>query len=205
MEVTRLPGAYEEETEALRFLDGFGTPPCLCELLLHDGAERHRTGGRQGCCLLPAPRRGSKCGAEPPVESQSQERKGWLTRVLGRLVRAGGGVSQTGGGHGARGCAACGGAPSPSPMAAPAPPWHPLLCACVGRSRQRVVDGRSGGLGEPMKQPLPPLHPGWLGLGGAGGSQAQSWGLCPPPSPLPGFLPSALHGPDLPEAHAPSF
>lgn len=29
LEGTRLPGAYEEETEALRFLDGFGTPPCL--------------------------------------------------------------------------------------------------------------------------------------------------------------------------------
>lgn len=43
LEVTYLPGAYEEETEALRFLDEFGTLPRLCELLLHD-----RTGGRRG-------------------------------------------------------------------------------------------------------------------------------------------------------------
>lgn len=63
-------------------------------------------------------------------------------------------------------------------------PRHPLLCACVGRSRQRMVDGRSGGLGEPMKQPLPPLHPGWLGLGGAGGC-AHHPAHCQGSSPVP--------------------
>lgn len=73
-----------------------------------------------------------------------------------------------------------------------------------------MVNSRSSGLGEPEAAPGPSEaasapHPGWLGLGRAGGSQAQSWGLCPPPSLLPEFLPSALHGPDLPEAHARSF
>lgn len=180
MEVTRLPGAYEEETEALRFLDGFGTPPCLCELLLHDGAERHRTGGRQGCCLLPAPRRGSKCGAEPPVESQSQERKGWLTRVLGRL----GGCQPERRRPWGKGMCCVWGCALSQPHGCSRTPRHPLLCACVGRSRQRMVDGRSGGLGEPMKQPLPPLHPGWLGLGGAGGC-AHHPAHCQGSSPVP--------------------
>lgn len=56
LEVTRLPGAYEEEVEALRFLNGFGT---YC---VSDGAEHHRTRARQGHCLLPAPHQGWSAG-----------------------------------------------------------------------------------------------------------------------------------------------
>lgn len=152
--MTHLPGAYEEETEALRFLDGFGTPLRLCELLLHDGAERDGTGGRQGCCLLPAPRRGSKCGAEPAVELQSQERKGWLTWVSGRLVQAGGmglgGVSLTGGSCGARGRAACGVHPLPAPWLLLHPMARTALClsgqeppAC-GQQPEQWVRGAGG-------------------------------------------------------------
>lgn len=71
--MTCLPGAYEEETEALRFLDGFGTLPCLCKLPFHIGAEHHGTGGRRGlarargrgCCRVVVSGKGRLAHAEP--------------------------------------------------------------------------------------------------------------------------------------------
>lgn len=60
MEATHLPGAYEEETEALRFLDEMG--PCRVSV---------------SCCFTIGLGAGRDLehGAEPAVWPQSQERK----------------------------------------------------------------------------------------------------------------------------------
>lgn len=81
------------------------------------------------------------------------------------------------------------------------------LCLCgqeppaSGQLPERWAGGAGGaalGPGEAASVPHPRVAR-------AGGSRVQSWGLRLSPSQLPGFLPSALRGPDLPETPARGF
>lgn len=192
--MTRLPGAYEEETEALRFLDGFGTPPCPWEPLLCGGAERHGTGGRQGGHLLPAPRRGWKHGAEPAVESQSQERKGWLCGCLGGCCELGG---RQGGSAWPK--VAVGhrdmlhvGRPLSQSRGSSCALQHPPLCACVaGGQRGRLGEvGAALGPSAAASAPCPLAGRGLTGLGAAG----AELGAAPTSQPAARVPPQCLAG-----------
>lgn len=88
-------------------------------------------GAGGGCYLLPAPRQGSKRGAEPIVESRSQERKGWLTWVVGRLVPAGEGCQPTRRWPWGTGTSSQSHGSSHTPQ-------HPLLCACGAACGQQL-------------------------------------------------------------------
>lgn len=173
-----MPGAYEEETEALRFLDEFGTLPCLCELLLHD-----RTGGRRGLGTWGrACRVATVSGKEGRTGSQS----------LGGCQGAG--VSQVGGWQ--PGWRQLWGSPSPSSGLTPHSTHNSVP---VGRSHQTWPMARVG-LGKLLasaKQPLP-LGAGALWGWGQKGTELGAVSV----TPQAARAPQAVHGPDLPEAPA---